>query len=481
VSKHEPVTIAVALLLMAAPPAVATVSGVNGDLAYETAVRPGIAVVDAAGDLRTPPALARLGGSPRDPAWSPDGTRLAFTATRAGNQDIYVIARDGTGERRLTVDPAPDSGAAWSPDGGSIAFESTRDGDTDIYVMNADGTVVRHLTSTPGVDEHPAWSPDGRRIAFESARDGNLELYVMAADGSAQTRVTSDPQPDHDPSWSPDGHELAFVSDTPPHTELLVISPDNGIMRQLTGGIAKDESPVWSPDGRLIAFSSNRRGAFSLYVLDANKTLDAYPRALRALGRNPDWAQLPPATTAPTYGRTANATPIGNVRVKPPGATAFALLGTPRQIPLGTRIDTHAGKVKLTTMDPNGRITTTIASKGIFTVTQARTSTVLTMPTPRCPSARASTADHLPPPDRSVLTTKVHGRVRVHGRHTDASSSGTTWTTTITCSRTTVKVADGTVVVRNRITRQTGRPVRIKARHGSFKVKGRYSTGAAFG
>jgi WD40-like Beta Propeller Repeat len=482
--------IAAVLLLLGASPAVATVSGMNGYLAFETAVRPGIAVMNAivppvprgappVALRRTPPALARITGGPRDPAWSPSATRLAFTATRAGNQDIYVVARDGTGERRLTFDPAPDSGAAWSPDGGTIAFESARDGDIDIYVMNADGTDPRRLTSASGVDEHPAWSPDGRRISFESARDGNIELYVMGADGSSQTRLTFNQLPDGDPSWSPDGREIAFVAGTPPVTNLFAINPDAGTTRRLTsnGG----ESPAWSPDGRLIAFNKGRPESSSLYVANAHGPPESHLVALAAPGHNPDWAQLPPPA-ATIHGITANATPIGKVLIEPPGASAFERLTSPREIPLGTRLDTRVGTVKLTTADQDGHTTTTTASEGIFTLSQTSTSTDLTMPTPRCPRARASTAYHLPPPDRSTLKTSVNGPVRVHGRHTIAAARGTTWTTTLTCARTTVKVTEGTVIVRNRLTRRTGRPVKIRRRvKGRVEVAGKYSAGAAFG
>lgn len=470
--------IAAALLLLGASRAGATVSGVNGDLVYETGVRPGIAVATPSGGVRTPPALTSSGGGLSDPAWSPSATRLAFTATHPGNTDIYSVARDGTRPRRLTLDPASDSGASWSPDAGSLAFESNRDGDTEIYVMNADGTAPRRLTSTPGVDQHPAWSPAGRRIAFESERDGNAELYVMAADGSDQTRLTFGPLPDRDPSWSPDGGEIAFVSGAPPQTDVLAISPDSGRTRQLTTSPAADESPAWSPDGRLIAFSSDRAGPFSLYVMDARGGPEAGVRPLDVRGRNADWAQLPPPAAAPTHGRTANATPIGKVLVKPPGSSAFESLTSPREIPLGTRLDTRAGTVNLTTVDPDGRTTTTTASNGIFTLTQTFTSTDLTMPTPSCPSARASTAYRPPPPDTSTLKTKVHSAshqpVRVHGRYTVAAAYGTAWTTTITCSKTTVKVTAGTVVVRNRLTRKTRHPVRTR--------RGRdYSIGASLG
>jgi TolB protein len=117
---------------------------------------------------------------------------------------------DGTGVTRLTHSVGSDWLPAWSPDGTKIAFTSDREDpgctficNEEIYVMNADGGGQTRVTSNPASDLGPDWSPDGSKIAFESYRDGNYEVYVMNADGTGQTNLTNNPASDHRPAWSP--------------------------------------------------------------------------------------------------------------------------------------------------------------------------------------------------------------------------------------------------------------------------------------
>src|SRR5207247_7231113 len=117
---------------------------------------------------------------------SPD--QIAFASTRQGGQqdkpDIYLMNDDGTQVTNLTKHAGRNFAPAWSPDGTKIAFCSNRDGKDEIYVMNADGSGPTRLTHSAAIDEAPDWSPDGTKIAFESHRAHNHEIYVMNADGS---------------------------------------------------------------------------------------------------------------------------------------------------------------------------------------------------------------------------------------------------------------------------------------------------------
>ena len=137
-------------------------------------------------------------------AFPGENGKIAFTSERDGNDEIYVMNADGSGVERLTNNPAVDGFPAFSADGTKIAFSSYRNGgNQDIFVMNANGSGPVNLTNNPALDQHPAFSPDGTRIAFMSDRDGNWETYAMNADGTGQTNLTNYPGYDYAPDWQP--------------------------------------------------------------------------------------------------------------------------------------------------------------------------------------------------------------------------------------------------------------------------------------
>jgi len=186
-------------------------------------------------------------GDGKDPAWSPDGSLIAYTCNQ--NSDICMIKPDGSGQVNLTADSfASDSFPAWTPDG-RIVFQSNRDLSSnglfsELYIMDVGGTNVRRLTTDgTAYNVSPAVSPDGTQIAYESNIDvgQGSELYVMNLDGSNRTRVTIDDVWNQDPVWSPDGSLLLYAAnDETGNLNLYQIGADGSNRLQLTQETSED-------------------------------------------------------------------------------------------------------------------------------------------------------------------------------------------------------------------------------------------------
>jgi Tol biopolymer transport system component len=246
--------------------------GANGKIVF-TSTRDGDEEIysmesDGSGQV----ALTNSAASDTEPACSPDGTKIALASYRdSAFLEIYVMGAGGASPTRLTNNSADDTSPAWSPDGSQLVFSSRRDGNFEIYVMDADGANQTRLTTDPGFDVNPAWSPDGTKIAFQTNRHGAYEIYLMDPDGTNQTRLTNNTVHDHNPSWSPDGTKIAFGSDRNGDTAIYIMDANGANETNLTNGVL-DVFPAWSPDGTRIAFSRAGANGYEIYAVDADGT-----------------------------------------------------------------------------------------------------------------------------------------------------------------------------------------------------------------
>jgi len=190
-----------------------------------------------------------------EPAWSPDGTQLAFISNRQitentfdGRFNIFVVDTESDDQRLLTDFGGSNSSPDWSPDGSQIAFQSTVDENLEIYTISPDGSNLINLTNNPASDYTPAWSPDGSKIAFVSDRNGNEDIFVMDADGSNVIQLTTTPSYDKGPAWSPDGKFLVYYANWGLNNEVYVIRADGSAIYQITYHGNFDGFPDWQPN-----------------------------------------------------------------------------------------------------------------------------------------------------------------------------------------------------------------------------------------
>ncbi len=264
----------------------------------------------------------------RDPSWSPDGQRLAYSSHKDGNWEIYIQTLVGDEPTRMTYDLSFQANPVWSPDAAYLAYESYLGDNLDIYVMSLIDTTTppRPLpSSTLAPEFSPAWSPDGRRIAYTSWQDGNQEIYVFSLDTLEAANLTNTPERNEDyAAWSPDGNLIAYSGVDGGIEKVFIKSANdpNSAAQVFRGG----RMPFWSPDGNSLVYVVDsfegtqfivepyqNEGlatpimAVLLPAVDPTWTTAALPAALVNAGG------LPPAVSEPLYREqfsTADAQPL---------------------------------------------------------------------------------------------------------------------------------------------------------------------------
>lgn len=224
----------------------------------------------SADTLRMPTAFYQ------DVSWSPDGTKIAFSAmVNQMPANVFVMTLKGKLVKQLTDTDSWDGWTCWSKDGARIYFSSNRDGNDEIYVMNADGGGVKRLTNNTAKDVAPCLSPNGTEIVFASDRDGNQEIYAMSTDGSTTRRITNTTANEYNPRWSPDGSAIVcYASNSGAKDQIYLIDPATGESRALGSADTRNTFAGWSPDGASVIYScSPAEGENWIYAaaLDGSK------------------------------------------------------------------------------------------------------------------------------------------------------------------------------------------------------------------
>ncbi|PIE90639.1 MAG: hypothetical protein CR997_05220 [Acidobacteria bacterium] len=180
---------------------------------------------------------------------------------------------------------------AISPDGRKIAFSASHNGNVDLWVMNLDGSDLLRITRHPAVDTNPSWAPGGNALLYTSDRTGAPQIYRMDADGLNNQRITYENPYNDSASWNPHYDYITYVSRFDNDFDIFVMDLKTSKNYRLTRRQGSNEDPCWSPDGERICFSSNRTGTWQLYVVNRTDADSLIQVTRTGNNRTPIWIQ----------------------------------------------------------------------------------------------------------------------------------------------------------------------------------------------
>jgi TolB protein len=220
------------------------------------------------------------------PAWSPDGSKVAYVSFEQRKPVVYVQDLVSGGRKVISNEKGSNSAPAWSPDGSRLAVALSKDGHYQVYGVNADGSGIRRLSNSNGIDTEPQFSADGQSIYFTSDRSGGPQIYKMSASGGNATRVTFNGSYNISPRVSSDGKTLAWISQRDGGFSLYAMDLASGQEQRLAEGATE---PSFSPNGKYIMYATKGGGRTGLAVVSVDGRVKQRLTTQAGNIREPNW------------------------------------------------------------------------------------------------------------------------------------------------------------------------------------------------
>ena len=222
------------------------------------------------------------------PAWSPDGSHLAYVSFETGHAVVYVQSLYTRKRVVLANFRGSNSAPAWSPDGKQLAIALARDGSTQLYLVKPDGSGLRRITFSGTIDTEPNFSPDGQTLLFTSDRGGSPQIYSLLVSGGPAQRLTFGDGNNFSPHFSPDGKGFVYTHFIGGKFYIATQDFLSGQVEILTQG-GWEKNPSFAPNGKLILFASEARGRGILATVSSDGRVQEHMFTQSGDAREPVW------------------------------------------------------------------------------------------------------------------------------------------------------------------------------------------------